>query len=252
MSADEASQTATLNGSVGVMRVKSGFGITAAGNPRASMAAALPSRLKKTKRGVSRRSRVKPDVGVIRGGIHTLYSPAELQWCPGRGHGATAGVPAEVCPGGAWPLLFRCAMADRWSYTTRWRVRQYELDYNGHVSNAMYLNWVAQVTSEHGEASGFGRAWSLERGGMWVVRRHAITYHRPATLADELELTVRVRSVGGVRGTRETSIIRISDQAPVADVETEWVWVRLTDGRPTRVPREIIDAYSDGEPASAG
>lgn len=28
---------------------------------------------------------------------------------------------------------------DRWSYSTRWRVRQYELDYNGHVSNAMYI-----------------------------------------------------------------------------------------------------------------
>jgi acyl-CoA thioester hydrolase len=134
-------------------------------------------------------------------------------------------------------------MTDRWSYTTRWRVRQYELDYNGHVSNAMYLNYVSQITSEHGEVSGFGRAWSMERGGMWVVRRHLITYHQPATLGDELELTVRVRSVSGVRGTRDTRIVRVSDGVAVADVETEWVWVRLSDGRPTRVPREVLDAY---------
>jgi acyl-CoA thioester hydrolase len=143
-------------------------------------------------------------------------------------------------------------MTDRWSHTTRWRVRQYELDYNGHVSNAMYLNYVAQVTSEHGEASGFGRAWSIERGGMWVVRRHTITYHRAATVGDELELTVRVRSVGGVRGVRETSIIRASDREPVADVETEWVWVRLSDGRPTRVPPEIVAAYRRPEPDRPG
>lgn len=134
---------------------------------------------------------------------------------------------------------------DQWTYTTRWRVRQYELDYNGHVSNAMYLNYVAQVTSEHGEASGFGRAWSIARGGAWVVRRHQITYHRPATLDDELEFRVQVRSVRGTRGTRETSIVRTADGAPIADVETEWVWVRLSDGRPTRVPPEIIDAYRD-------
>ena len=133
--------------------------------------------------------------------------------------------------------------SDRWSYTTRWHVRQYELDYNGHVNNATYLNYVAQVTSEHGEASGFGRAWSIERGGAWVVRRHDITYHRPAVYGDELELTVRVRSVGGVRGVRRTTIVRVADGAPIADIETEWVWVRLADGRPARVPAEIVAAF---------
>lgn len=132
---------------------------------------------------------------------------------------------------------------DRWTYTTRWRVRQYDLDYNGHVSNAMYLNYAAQVTSEHAEALGIGRAWSMERGGAWIVRRHEIIYHRPAGLDEELQLTARVRSVNGVRSTRQTSIVRVSDGAPIADVESEWVWVRLSDGRPTRVPREIRDAF---------
>ncbi len=109
---------------------------------------------------------------------------------------------------------------DPWTYTARWRVRQYELDYNGHVSNAMYLNYVAQVTSEHGGPSGFGRAWSIDHGGAWMVRRHQITYRRPAILDDELELTTHVRSVGGVRGVRKTTIVRIADQAPIADIES--------------------------------
>src|SRR5215208_945149 len=91
---------------------------------------------------------------------------------------------------------------DPWTYTTRWRVRQYDLDYNGHVSHAMYLNYVGQVTSEHGEASGFGREWSIRHGGAWVARRHTVIYHRPAVLDDELELTVTVRFVNGVRGER--------------------------------------------------
>lgn len=86
---------------------------------------------------------------------------------------------------------------DPWTYTTHWRVRQYELDFNGHVSNAMYLNYVAQITSEHGEASGFGRAWSLEHGGAWMVHRHQIIYHRPAMLDDELELKERGGSARG-------------------------------------------------------
>ncbi|MDQ3880894.1 MAG: acyl-CoA thioesterase, partial [Chloroflexota bacterium] len=106
---------------------------------------------------------------------------------------------------------------DLWTYSSRLRVRWYEVDYNGHVNNAVYLNWVAQLAAEHAEACGFGRGWSRERGGVWVVRRHDITYHAPAFNDDLLELSVRVRSIGGVRGVRHTAIVRPGDAARIAD-----------------------------------
>jgi acyl-CoA thioester hydrolase len=129
---------------------------------------------------------------------------------------------------------------DHAAYVTRWRVRIYELDVNGHVNNAVYLSYAEQVATEHAEAAGFGRAWTLARGGGWVVRRHEIVYHRPAVYGDELELTTRVQLLKGARGLRHTSIFRVADGAPVADVDTEWVWVRLADGRPARVPAELL------------
>ncbi|MFN2484220.1 MAG: acyl-CoA thioesterase [Candidatus Limnocylindria bacterium] len=135
---------------------------------------------------------------------------------------------------------------DLWTYTTRLRVRWYEVDYNGHVNNAVYLNWIAQLAAEHADACGFGREWSHEHGGVWVVRRHDITYHTPALNDDELELTVRVQSLGGVRGVRRTDISRPADRARIADCTTEWVWVRVSDGRPARVPAELIAAYDSG------
>ena len=134
--------------------------------------------------------------------------------------------------------------ADLWTYTGRRRVVGSDIDDNGHVNNATYLTWIAALTGEHAEACGFGRAWSRAQGGVWVVRRHDITYHRPALNGDELELTVRVESIGGARGVRRTDIVRASDAAPVADCITEWVWVRLSDGRPARVPAPIRDAYA--------
>ena len=30
----------------------------------------------------------------------------------------------------------------------------------------------------------------------------------------------------------------------LADITTEWVWVRASDGRPTRVPPALIDAFA--------
>ena len=131
-------------------------------------------------------------------------------------------------------------------HTLRFRVRSYELDQNGHVNNATYVAWAENVTNEHAEAIGFGRAWSLERGGGWVVRRHEATYHLPAVALDEIEATVRVEGVSGVRGWRRTWIRRAGDGALLAEVFSEWAWVRSADGRPARVPDEIVAAFGAG------
>jgi acyl-CoA thioester hydrolase len=128
-------------------------------------------------------------------------------------------------------------------FSQRWKVRTYEVDENGHVNNAVYLQWAEQLTAEHAEAVGFGREWSIERGGAWLVRRHEITYHQPARRGDEIELTVRVVGIGGVRGNRQTEIRRAGDATLLAEVASEWVWVRLADGRPARVPAELLEAF---------
>jgi len=135
----------------------------------------------------------------------------------------------------------RVGSVDPLVHTVRWRVRSYEIDQNGHVNNAVYLNYAEALTVEHAEASGYGRAWTEARGGAWVVRRHEVEYLRPARMGDELELTVRVELVRGVRGVRRTSIARVADGLAVAEVRSEWVWVRLSDGRPTRVPAELVE-----------
>lgn len=133
---------------------------------------------------------------------------------------------------------------DRRSYTTRWRVRGYELDQNGHVNNAVYVNWAEQLATEHVDAAGFTLAWHRAQGGAWVVRRHEITYRQPAVYGDELELTTQAVELKGARGLRRTTIVRASDGAAIAEMLTEWVWVRLADGRPTRLPEELVRYFN--------
>jgi acyl-CoA thioester hydrolase len=134
--------------------------------------------------------------------------------------------------------------ADGLTYITRWRVRTYELDVNGHVNNAVYLNWAEQIATEHVEATGFGQEWVTVHSGAWVVRRHEISYHRPAVYGDELELTTRPTSIKGARGLRHTTITRVSDGAVVAEIDTEWVWVQIPGYRPARVPEEIVRFFN--------
>lgn len=133
---------------------------------------------------------------------------------------------------------------DAWSHTARWPVRQYELDQNGHVNNAVYLNWIEQVAVDHVEALGFGRAWAEAHGGGWVVREHRVTYHRPVRYGDVVLVTTMPQELGGVRGLRRTEIHREADGALVTEADTVWIWVRLTDGRPTRIPEALLESYA--------
>ena len=130
---------------------------------------------------------------------------------------------------------------DPLEFTLRWPVRGYELDSRGHVNNVVYLSWAEEIATAHAEAAGYGRQWSANAGGGWIIRRTEITYHRPAVYGDEVELTVRVELVRGARGVRRTTIHRIADGELLAEVLTEWVWVRLSDGRPVPAPRELVE-----------
>lgn len=137
---------------------------------------------------------------------------------------------------------------DPWEFSEEWRVRQYELDSQGHVNNAVYLNYAEQVAIDHAEAAGFGRDFNERHAGGWVVREHQIVYHRPAVYGDELRVTTRVESLNGARATRRTLIRRRQSSELLAEAVTQWTWVRHSDGRPARIPAELVSLYTAAHP----
>ena len=135
--------------------------------------------------------------------------------------------------------------SDPLRHVDRWRVRSYELDSNGHVNNSVYLSWAEEIATRHAEAAGYGKEWAQRRGGGWVVHHAEITFHRPAIYNDEVELEVVVDLIHGARGLRRTFMRRLPDRELLCEVAAEWVWVRLSDGRPARVPAELVALAAD-------
>lgn len=128
-------------------------------------------------------------------------------------------------------------------FTTRLRVRRYEMDALGHVNNAVYLNYLEHAAVEHSESLGLTYEKYRELGGTWVLRRMNVEYLRPAFGGDQLDVTTWLQEMRGVRAIRRYEIRRAGEEQPILEAEALWVWVGLTTMRPRPVPAEVIAIF---------
>ena len=112
-----------------------------------------------------------------------------------------------------------------------------DIDNLGHASNLVYLRWVQEAALAHSTALGFPEAAYLARGQAWVVRMHEIEYLRAAVLGDRLRIETRVATMKVANSLRKTEILR-GDQR-ICRAATDWVYVDLARGRPTRIPADV-------------
>lgn len=129
-------------------------------------------------------------------------------------------------------------------FTTELRVRHYEMDALGHVNNAVYQHYLEQAAIEHSEQRGFTFERYRELGGVFVMRKIAIEYLRPAAGGDRLQVTTWVHEMRGPRAIRRYEIHRKHDHELLVTAEALWVWVELATMRPRAVPQALLDAFT--------
>jgi acyl-CoA thioester hydrolase len=116
-------------------------------------------------------------------------------------------------------------------HRTTLTVRSYECDTNGHVNNAVYLNYLEVARHEMLAALGMDYAGMRSAGFGLVVARIDIRYRRPAVEGDALTIlsraTKRLR-VGGIIAQR---ILKAEELIAEADV----TWVSI-DARRRAAP----------------
>jgi acyl-CoA thioester hydrolase len=113
-----------------------------------------------------------------------------------------------------------------------------DIDFMGHVNNAVYLKWVQAAVVSHWEKLAPAEAVARH---LWVALRHEITYRKPAFLEDELIAQVMVEKVHGARAFYQTLIKRGEDV--LAEVKSSWCCLDAATLRPARIAQDVIERF---------
>lgn len=112
------------------------------------------------------------------------------------------------------------------------------IDGNGHVNNVAYVRWMQDAAVAHTKAALGGKSYR-DDAHTWVARSHHIEYLKPAFIAETIEVRTWLTSFRKVRCQRNYEFIRTADQVKVAQGETSWVFVSVSDGLPKSIPDDI-------------
>lgn len=123
------------------------------------------------------------------------------------------------------------------------RVEPGAIDFNQHVNNVQFVQWLQDVAMLHSAACGWPLARYLESGTSWVVRSHFIEYLRPALLGDELLLSTWIAGFKGETSPRHTLVWRVRDRKMLARAETVWIFVDAKRGRALAIPADFVSAF---------
>ena len=124
-------------------------------------------------------------------------------------------------------------------------VNEKDIDFNGHVNNLRYLEWMINAAVKHSESLGFNPETYKKIGSTWFVKSHYIEYKLPAFLGDELVIKTWIDEVKKITSKRKYEIYK--NEKLIAFGETEWVFVDINTHRPKKIPTEIIEKYFEGE-----
>jgi acyl-CoA thioester hydrolase len=138
-------------------------------------------------------------------------------------------------------------------HSTRIRVRNYEVDWQGIVHNANYLLYF-----ETGRIAYLGHIGipvnvdSVRGESRVVVARNEIDYLSPARFGDDLEVLTRVCYIRNTSFAFEGIIESGSDRRLIAENVSVHVWLDGPSGAPVRVSEEFRRLVAAFEGPAAG
>jgi acyl-CoA thioester hydrolase len=118
------------------------------------------------------------------------------------------------------------------------RITPADIDFMGHVNNAVYLKWVQDAVISYWQKIAPCEALSSH---LWVALKHEITYRAPAFLEDQVLADVVATGVHGSRAFFTTLIQR--GDTILAEVKSSWCCLDTSTRRPARIARDLAARF---------
>jgi len=135
--------------------------------------------------------------------------------------------------------------------TTRIAIRGYHEDRFGHVNNARYFEFFEEARWAQFDAHGLDRVFFAERRIFPVVVRQTITYRRPATAGDVLQIESRIAHVGRRKVViAQEARFEESDDVCV-EAEVTAVFLDESTGRPVPLENAVADVWPELSPSES-
>ncbi len=113
-----------------------------------------------------------------------------------------------------------------------------DIDFMGHVNNAVYLRWVQDAVISYWEKVAPAEAVTNH---LWVALKHEISYRAPAFLDDSVLAEVIATGVQGSRAFFTTMIQR--GDTILAEVKSSWCCIDTATRRPARIARDLAARF---------
>jgi len=128
----------------------------------------------------------------------------------------------------------------KFRHSTRVRVRNYEIDWQGIVHNANYLLYFELGRLSYLERLGITVDLALVQGDTKVVvARNEIDYRSPARFGEELEVFTRIAFIRDTSFAFEGIIEEFASRRLVAENVSVHVWLESSTGKPKRVAEDF-------------
>lgn len=126
------------------------------------------------------------------------------------------------------------------SYTLTFTAGPEHIDFNGHVNNMVWLQWVQDIAGAHWEAVALPE--QIERYA-WFVLRHEIDYR--GNIVEGETVTARTFIPGPPQGARFVRCVDFTNAAGKAIVQVRSIWAMIdkASGRPQRITQEIATPF---------
>jgi YbgC/YbaW family acyl-CoA thioester hydrolase len=127
-------------------------------------------------------------------------------------------------------------------FSQRLKVRSYELDAQGHVNYAVYLSYLEYARVATMEELGIPFQDYFKKGMGIVIAEIHIKYLRPATLGDELEITLEGMEAGKTSLTFKQNIFNVKTGKKLLEGELVAVFLDR-QGRPAPMDEDFRKAF---------